>query len=188
MWQSILHARVCLSISACVCAGTHACVCLSVSACVYVGTHACVHAYKWKCCWQSSYPYVGVNQLLKNNGNLLIESSLWMSRVIPFLSASPNGSCQVMPQDLRTWIQCSRSMARNQFSSVPWPIGPLREHEGQFSRDPLPVFSAGLKSPPPLPAAFLWPCDPQWVHFWSSHGITLWKVNPFGELTKKKLV
>ena len=37
-------------------------------------------------------------------------------------------------------------MGRNssvQFSSVPWLTGLLREHEGWFSRDPLPVFSAG---------------------------------------------
>ena len=29
-----------------------------------------------------------------------------------------------------------------QFSSVPWLIGSLRDHEERFSRDPLPVFSA----------------------------------------------
>ena len=32
---------------------------------------------------------------------------------------------------------------RVQFSSVPWLIGLSGEHEEQFSRDPLPVFSAG---------------------------------------------
>ena len=31
----------------------------------------------------------------------------------------------------------------NQFSSVPWQIGSSGEHEGRFSGDPLPVFSAG---------------------------------------------
>ena len=30
-----------------------------------------------------------------------------------------------------------------QFSSVPLPTGSSGEHEGRFSRDPLPVFSAG---------------------------------------------
>ena len=30
-----------------------------------------------------------------------------------------------------------------QFSSVSWPIRSSRGHEGRFSRDPLPVFSAG---------------------------------------------
>ena len=30
----------------------------------------------------------------------------------------------------------------SQFSSVPWPVGSLGGHEGQFSSDPLPVFSA----------------------------------------------
>ena len=30
-----------------------------------------------------------------------------------------------------------------QFSTVPWPIGSLGGHEGQFSRDPLQAFSAG---------------------------------------------
>ena len=35
------------------------------------------------------------------------------------------------------------STASVQFSSVPRPIGSSEGHEGRFSRDPLPVFSAG---------------------------------------------
>ena len=46
------------------------------------------------------------------------------------------------------------------FSSVPWPIGSPGGHEGQFSRDPLPVFSAGG------------PC----VQFWHGQGCPLFDV------------
>ena len=38
------------------------------------------------------------------------------------------------------------------FSSVPWPIGSSGEHEGRFSRDPLPVFFCRR----PLSAVLAW--------------------------------
>ena len=39
--------------------------------------------------------------------------------------------------------QGSQQISSVQFSSVLWPIGSSGEHEGRFSRDPPPVFSAG---------------------------------------------
>ena len=59
-----------------------------------------------------------------------------------------------------------------QFSSVPWPIGSVGEHEGRFSTDPLPVFSAGG------------PCE----QFWHGQGCPLfYVVHPTYPLPTKAL-
>ena len=53
--------------------------------------------------------------------------------------------CHGSKQPCRRQSQVTNSIFKSmgQFSSVLWPIMLSGGHEGQFSRDPLPVFSAG---------------------------------------------